>query len=90
MPLVRSFSEAKVQVEQLVERFDRNRDVCTRSDFKETQARVEFIDPLFEALGRDVRNTQGYAEQCRNVVTKTPPLLAKNTSQLILIRTIEW
>jgi hypothetical protein len=30
--------------------------------------RVEFIDPFFEALGWDVRNVQGHAEQYKDVV----------------------
>jgi hypothetical protein len=51
MPVVLSYSEARTQVEQSVERFDRNRDIYARPNYKETQVRVEFIDPLFEALG---------------------------------------
>ena len=35
----------------LVERFDRNREAYRSGDYNETRARVEFIDPLFEALG---------------------------------------
>ncbi len=56
------------QVVDLVERFQRNRDVYTRPDYKEARARVEFIDPFFEALGWDVRNVKGYAEQYKDVV----------------------
>ena len=40
----------------------------TRPQYKETQARVEFIDPFFEALGWDVRNVKGYAELYKDVV----------------------
>jgi len=28
--------------------------------------RAEFIDPFFEALGWDMRNVQGYAEQYKD------------------------
>ncbi len=59
---------ARREIEGLVERFARNLDVYTRSDYKETQVRVEFINPFFEALGWDVRNVQGYAEQYKGVV----------------------
>jgi predicted type IV restriction endonuclease len=59
---------APPQVLELVERFDRNLDVYKRPDYKETRVRVEFIDPFFEALGWDVRNVQGYAEQYKDVV----------------------
>src|SRR5512136_880310 len=68
MPIAQSPAEAQAQVEQLVDRFRRNLDAYKRPDYKETQVRVEFIDPLFEALGWDVRNVQGYAEQYKDVV----------------------
>jgi predicted type IV restriction endonuclease len=68
MPLAQSYDEGKSQVEQLVERFARKLDAYTRVEYKEAQVRAEFIDPLFEALGWDVRNTRGYAEQYKDVV----------------------
>ena len=55
------------QVLELVERFERNLDVYKRPDYKEARVRVEFVDPLFEALGWDVHNVQGYAEQYKDV-----------------------
>jgi len=63
-----SYQSAKTKVGSLVERFARNLDVYKRAEYKETQVRVEFIDPFFEALGWDVRNVQGYAEQYKDVV----------------------
>jgi hypothetical protein len=62
------YQSAKTEVERLVERFARNLDVYKRAEYKETQVRVEFIDPFFEALGWDVRNVQGYAEQYKDVI----------------------
>jgi len=56
------------EVVKLVERFERNLDAYRRPDYKETRLRVEFIDPLFEALGWDVHNIQGHAEQYKDVV----------------------
>ncbi len=56
------------QVIELVERFARNQDIYKRPEYKEAQVRVEFIDPFFEALGWDVRNVRGYAEQYKDVV----------------------
>jgi hypothetical protein len=50
MPIAKSYEEAKTEVERLVARFDRNRAVDTRPEYKETQVRVEFIDPFFEVL----------------------------------------
>ena len=53
---------------ELVERFKRNENVYRSAGYNETQVRREFIDPLFEALGWDVGNRQGYAEQWKEVV----------------------
>ena len=63
-----SYSEARADVERLVERLVRNLDAYKHSRYKETRLRVEFIDPFFEALGWDVRNVRGTAEQFRDVV----------------------
>ena len=46
-------------VAELVERFDRNKNVYCGGGFNETQLRREFLDPLFEALGWDVDNKGG-------------------------------
>ncbi|MCK4504335.1 MAG: hypothetical protein KAW14_01860 [Candidatus Aegiribacteria sp.] len=56
------------EVEKLIDRFHRNLKTYMDSSYKETRVRVEFIDPFFEALGWDVRNVQGYAEQYKDVV----------------------
>jgi hypothetical protein len=51
-----------------IETFARNRDSYLSSDYKETELRREFLDPLFEALGWDIFNKQGYAEDYKDVV----------------------
>ncbi|MEK6765234.1 MAG: N-6 DNA methylase [Planctomycetota bacterium] len=53
---------------ELVERFDRNLDAYKEGRYNETQIRREFIDPLFEELGWDIANKQGYAEAYKDVV----------------------
>ena len=68
MPVSVSYSQARSAVERLVERFAHNLDAYKGAEYKETQARVEFIDSFFEALGREVRKVQGYAEQHKDVV----------------------
>jgi hypothetical protein len=60
--------QAKQKVKELVERFRYNIDVYKKSTYNETQVRREFIDPFFEALGWDVSNKQGHAEQYKEVV----------------------
>jgi type I restriction-modification system DNA methylase subunit len=60
--------EALKQVSMLVERFERNIEAYRSPAYNETQLRREFIDPFFEALGWDVANKAGYAEQYKDVV----------------------
>jgi len=59
---------APQEVSELVKRFDRNRESYRSSEYNETQARREFIDPFFKALGWDIDNEQGYAEAYKDVV----------------------
>jgi hypothetical protein len=56
------------QLEELVERFDRNSDVYSNQAYNETQVRREFIDPWFEALGWEIANKAGYAEAYKDVI----------------------
>jgi hypothetical protein len=51
-----------------VDRFDRNLEAYKSGAYNETQVRREFLDPLFEALGWDVDNQQGYAEAYKDVI----------------------
>ena len=53
---------------ELVERFARNRAQYLNAAYNETQVRREFIDPFFGALGWDVDNKAGYAQQYKDVV----------------------
>ena len=56
------------EVAELIERFDRNLEAYRSGQYNETQVRREFVDPLFEALGWDVANKQGYAEAYKDVI----------------------
>jgi hypothetical protein len=60
--------EALKQVSFLVERFQQNIEAYRNPAYNETQLGIEFIDPFFEALGWDVANKAGYAEQYKDVV----------------------
>ena len=46
----------------LIERFESNREAYRSGEYNETQVRREFVDPMFQLLGWDVDNRQGYAE----------------------------
>ncbi len=61
-------AEAQKKIKSLIERFDRNIAQYKKTNYDEANTRVDFIDPFFEALGWDVANKQGYAEQYREVV----------------------
>lgn len=55
-------------IKDLVERFERNYEQYRSAKYNETQLRREFLDPFFEALGWDVFNKQGYAENYKEVI----------------------
>ena len=71
--------EAKQKLGELVARFRTNIDVYKRSAYKEAQVRCEFIDPFFEALGWDVSNKQGFAEQYKEVVLEDTIKVGRST-----------
>ena len=56
------------QVLRLIDKFAGNRKFYTSGAFNETQTRVEFIDPFFEALGWDIHNRGGSYELYKDVV----------------------
>ena len=56
------------KLHQLIERFDDNLAAYKQGHYNETQARREFVDPLFKLLGWDIDNEQGYAEAYKDVV----------------------
>ena len=60
--------QAKQKFGELVERFRYNLDVYKKSSYNEAQVRIEFINPFFEALGWDVSNKQGFAEQYKELI----------------------
>ena len=60
--------EARERVAELVERYRCNENYYQSPAYKEAQARVDFIDPFFEALGWDMANRAGYAAPYRDVV----------------------
>jgi len=55
-------------VSELIARFEQNIDSYQSQAYNETQVRLEFINPFFEALGWDVTNKAGYAEPYKDVI----------------------
>ncbi len=62
-----------------IETFGRNLESYLAPDYKEAQVRSEFIDPLFSALGWDVRNEEGRAEAYKDVVHEDTLKLSAGT-----------
>ncbi len=59
---------APQEIQRLLERYNAQREAYESGQYKETEIRVEFIDPFFKALGWDVHNEQGYAEAYKDVI----------------------
>jgi hypothetical protein len=59
---------APAVVSDLVERFHQHLATYKQNSYNEEQLRVEFLNPLFKALGWDVDNEQGYAAAYKEVI----------------------
>ena len=56
------------EIIKLADRFHTYKDEYKSTAYNETQARTEFINPLFELLGWDVDNKQGYSAIHKDVI----------------------
>ena len=63
-----NIQETKDAIHHLVEKYEANRDFYRSPRFNETQVRNEFLDPLFEILGWDIRNVSGKGTNEREVL----------------------
>lgn len=63
-----ALDEHKMELSALTELFKRNKKQYSTASYDEANTRTDFIDKFFELLGWDIRNTQGYSEQYREVV----------------------
>ena len=55
-------------ISALVKRFEAERKEYHQGHYNETQTRIDYVNPLFDALGWDMNNTQGLSEPLREVV----------------------
>ena len=55
-------------IKSLVERFERNYEQYHSPKYNEAQARLEFINPFFKAMGWDIDNEHGYSETYKEVI----------------------
>jgi type I restriction-modification system DNA methylase subunit len=68
--MTKTIDQGKEEVAALCHYFTTNRQVFVAPGMKEAHVRQSLIDPLFEALGWDVRNNEMNAPQYREVVTE--------------------
>ena len=59
---------APKEIGDLVERFEQNIESYRSGHYNETQLRLEFVNPFFEALGWDIYNKQWWAEAYKDVI----------------------
>jgi hypothetical protein len=52
----------------LVERFHQHLATYKQNSYNEEQLRIEFLNPMFQALGWDMENAQGYAAAYKEVI----------------------
>ena len=65
-------NEIKNKIRTLVQKYEQGIEVYRTSRFNETQVRNEFLDPLFEILGWDIRNSAGKNTNEREVLLEEP------------------
>ncbi len=59
---------APEEIRDKIQLYKNNRSQYRAAGFKEAELRQQFLDPLFSALGWDVGNKHGHAEQYKEVV----------------------
>lgn len=57
-------------INQLVKKYEENRDAYLNPSYKEAQLRIDFLDPLFELLGWDIKNQSGKLTNEREVLVE--------------------
>ena len=62
----------KSPIQQLVDRYNSDREHYLSSAYNETQLRSDFLDPFFELLGWDIKNIQGKPTNEREVLLEEP------------------
>jgi hypothetical protein len=63
---------SKTAIEQLIAKYESDREYYLSSSYNETQLRADFLDPFFDLLGWDIKNTQGKATNEREVLLEEP------------------
>lgn len=59
-------------ISKLVEKYEADRNIYLSDRYNETQVRSDFLDPLFELLGWDIKNKAGRPTNEREVILEEP------------------
>ena len=57
-------------IKDLVKKYHANRAAYLKADYNETQLRTDFLDPLFQILGWDIKNVKGKSTNEREVLVE--------------------
>ena len=68
MPAASSFEHFESELNRLVEKFGRNLTELKSTGYDEAKLRLEYLDPLFKALGWDMENRAGIIQQKRELL----------------------
>lgn len=63
---------SKQAIQNLIDKYETDREHYLSSAYNETQLRTDFLDPFFEALGWDINNKQGKSTNEREVLLEEP------------------
>ena len=59
-----------MQIKDLVKKYHSNRETYLKANYNETQLRTDFLDPFFELLGWDIKNSEGKPTNEREVLVE--------------------
>ncbi|MEH6764124.1 MAG: N-6 DNA methylase [Aequorivita antarctica] len=59
-----------MNIKDLVKKYHSNREAYLKAEYNETQFRTDFLDPLFEMLGWDIKNSTGKSTNEREVLVE--------------------
>lgn len=67
-----SFETFRSRTAELVDRFDKYREIYRRGGYDESTLRMEYLNPFFKALGWDIDNSLGHPPHLREVRVEYP------------------
>ncbi len=66
-------SSFREELKELVRKFEKDKDHYLQKGYPEAQVRIDFLDPLFRALGWDIDNKTQKPPHDRDVIVELSP-----------------